>query len=82
MNPSNIVDCLCSLVKTNLSLSPTPNISQKERAVAQYLCETINTFKECKEFEYKEVTTLDLGETSDECETEIHNESTNENVVY
>ena len=78
MNPANIIDCLCSLVKNNLSLSPTPNVPQKEREVAQYLCETINTFNECKEFEYKEETTLDLSEISDEYESEINNETTHD----
>ena len=78
MNLANIIDCLCSLVKNNLSLSPTPNVSQKEREVARYLCETINTFNECKEFEYKEEMTLDLGEISDKYESEINNETTHD----
>ena len=79
MNPANIIDCLFSLVKNNLSLSPTSNVSRKEREVAQHLCETINTFNECKEFECKEVTTLDLGEISDEYESKINNEMTDDN---
>ena len=79
MNPGNMIDCLYSLVKNNLGLSPTPNVSQKEREVAQYLRETISTFNECKEFEYEEATTLDLGEISDEYESEINDETTHDN---
>ena len=78
MNPANIIECLCSLVKNDSSLNPTPNISQKEREVAHYLCGTINTFNECREFEYKEETALDLGEISDAYENENNNETTHD----
>ncbi|CAF2120193.1 unnamed protein product [Rotaria magnacalcarata] len=75
MNPANIVDCLCDLVKNGLSLNSTTSVSQKEREVAQHLCATISTFNECKIFEYKDEITLDVGEMSDECESEVFNKN-------
>lgn len=71
MNPANIVDCLCDLVKSSLSLQSTSDISQKERELALHLCETITAFNKCKNVEYEEETTLDLGEISDEHESEV-----------
>ncbi|CAF3324932.1 unnamed protein product [Rotaria socialis] len=71
MNPANIVDCLCDLVKNNLSLHSTSDISSKEREIAQHLCETIVTFNKCKRVEYEEETTLDLYEMSNDYESEV-----------
>ncbi|CAF4175608.1 unnamed protein product, partial [Rotaria sordida] len=70
MNAANIIDCLSNLLKHNLTLNSTSCISQKEREVAQHLCETITTLNECKSFEFEEETTLDVGETSNEDENE------------
>ena len=71
MNPANIVDCLCDLVKKNLSLHLTSDISSKECEIAQHLYETIVTSNKCKRYEYKEETTLDLDEISDDYESEV-----------
>jgi len=42
------------------------------------LCETINSFNECGIFEYTEETTLDIGEISDESESEINNKTSHD----
>ncbi|CAF4691520.1 unnamed protein product [Rotaria socialis] len=77
VNPVNTVDCFCDLVKNNLCLHSTSDISPKEREIAKHLCETIVTFNKCKRFEYEEETTLDLDEMSDDYENEV-----NDNIFH
>ena len=71
MSAANIIDCLSDLLENYLTFNSTSCISQKKREVALHLCETIITFNGCKNFEFEEEITLDVGEISDEYENDV-----------
>ena len=65
MDPSHIVVCLAELIQTNLTITSPTSATQKEREIAHYLSDTINSLADCKRCHYAEEITLDLDDDCD-----------------
>ena len=73
MNAKNIVSALVELLNNNLSMSTSSPVTVSERQMAEYLADTIQLVSRSQRAYYEEETTIDIGEMSNEDESDGKN---------